>query len=745
MKPNKVFLIIFSVFITFGILLGGIYFYVSKVLTPDNIRDLLTQNLKETFPKAKVEVGEVDFKFGTSIDFIINKINIETNEPLASVSDARLRIPVWSILKGGGVVEIEINGPQFYWSKLKKSESNWAQAMNSAAVKKNTSSVPVVLPAFLASSRLNIKMKDSKIKYYLSEKEKGTFLISKFLIKELGLENPAAFEVDTTILMQQDSLGELSANILVIGEADLHRFLSEGKLSLVSVATISKIKSIKSGVFPLSEIRMELKSDIYKTGNISGDAKMSFYDSALSLKVSKKSQDIKIENIKAALSVKDFLSFVPTMTNKINPGKSQINIEGDVDLSHQQIKPHLQFSMNQGFSYSQFGQNFSPTFSGSLLDKKIDMKVELPLYQGQSSTSIKLILPKEFNFNNYIPDLVIETNANGIIMTKSDLEKINEGSKSGDSVNDTVISKSSADNNLKKNNETKEHQLFVLPLTWQLDVVDSKFTDKDLSLKANIRISSKGNTKFISQMNIASGTLSTEVDLAAVDNSGKALVTFKKFSGAVVSPFISDKVMTVNGEVNGLLSTNFIQTNDSYKFDSKYDLKVLNGKISKVDPSEWLTSLTDAIKPFFPTINDVIKDIKIQPDFSLLELEGSATNDKLYFKDIFFKGIENKFEISAKGTVFLNNSGESELVADYKDYKGNLSAFLLKEVGTEILPLKLVGLGTSLKPDISYTSKKLSSILLKKKGTNKVRDLAKKFLKDGDKKKLDKLLKGILK
>jgi len=744
MKPNKVFLIILSVFITFGVLLGGIYFYISKVLTPDNIRDLLTQNLKETFPKAKIEVGEVDFKFGTSIDFIINKINVETSEPIASVSDTKLRIPVWSILKGGGVVEVEINSPQFYWSKLKKSESNWSQAMNSSP-KKTSSSVPVVLPAFLATSRLNIKMKDSKIKYHLSENEKGTFLISKLLIKELGLENPAAFEVDTTIVMQQDTLGEISANMLVIGEADLHKFISQGKLSLVSVATISKIKSLKNGVFPLSEIRMDLKSDIYKTGNISGDAKMSFYDSTLSLKILRKEQEIKIENIKAILSVKDFLSFAPAITNKVNPGKSQLNIDGNIDLSNEQIKPQLQLTMTQGLSYSYLGQSFQPTFSGSLLDKNIDMKVDLPLYQGQSSTSVRLTLPKEFNFDNYIPDVVIDTNATGLVITKSDLEKINEASKLSDSPKDTVENKTNADNEVDKTINKNEQRLSILPLTWQLNVLESKFDEKDLSLKANTKISSKGVLTFISQLNIASGTLSTDIDFQAVDNSGKALLTFKKFPGSVVSPFVSQKMMSVNGEINGVVKTNFIKLNESYTYDSKYDLKVFNGKISKVDPSEWLASFIDAIKPFYPTINEVVKDIKIEPDFSVLELEGSATNEKLYFKDIFFKGIDNKFEISAKGTVFLNDSDESELLADYRDYKGNLSAFLLKEVGTEILPLKLVGLGTNIKPDISYTSKKLSSILLKKKGTNKVKDIAKKFLKDGDKKKLDKLLKGILK
>lgn len=744
MKPNKVFLIILSVFITFGVLLGGIYFYVSKVLTPENVRDLITQNLKETFPKAKVEVGEVDFKFGTSIDFIIKKINIETTEPMASVSDAKLRIPVWSILKGGGVVEVEINGPQFFWSKVKKSESNWAQAMNASNPSKSTTSVPVILPAFLATSRLNIKMKDSKFKYYLSDSEKGAFLISKFLIKELGLENPAAFEIDTAIVMQKDSLGELTANMLIIGEADLHRFISEGKLTLISVATVSKIKSLRNGLFPLSEIRMDLKSDIYKSGNINGDAKVSFYDSSLSFKILKKSEELKVDNLKAALSIKDFISFVPKLANKVNPGKSLLSIEGSIDLGNQQIRPSLQISMNQGLSYNQFGQSYQPTLIASINDKKVEMKVDLPLYQGQSTTTIKFSLPKELNFENYVPDLLIETSASGLNLTSKDLIQINESSKASVSSDDKVV-KELVNESSGVNSKDPVQGPFVVPLNWQLEVSESMINNKNLSLKANTQITSIGAAKFISQTNIASGTMSTDANFLNKDNTGKLLVSFRKFPGDLITPFIAERGVSFEGEINGIIKSNFKKRDESFSYDSKYDLKVTKGKISKVNPSDWLASLTDAIKPFYPAIGDVVKNISIQPDFSILEVEGTATNEKLSFKELFFKGVENKFEISAKGSVYLNDTDQSELIADYKDNKGNLSAFLLKEVGTEILPLKLIGVGTNLKPDVTYTSKKLTSILLKKKGTSKVKDLAKKLLKNGDPEKLDKLLKGILK
>lgn len=748
MKPNKVFLIIFSVFLTFGILLGGIYVYVSKVLTPENIRQILTQNLEETFPQAKVEVGEVDFKFGTSIDFVIKRINIEMSQPMASVLDAKLKIPVWSILKGGGVVELEINGPQFFWSKSKDSTSNWSKAMQTETVKPKTSVAPVIVPAFLATSRLNIKMKDSKIKYSLGESEKGTFLITKLLIKELGLENPAAFEVDTAIVMQLESLGELSANILLIGEADLHRYLSEGKFSLVSVATISKIKSAKNGVLPLSEIRMDLKSDFFKNGSLSAEAKMSFYDSSLSFKILRNADEFKIDNIKSSLSTKDFLSLSPKLQTNWSSGKSQINIDGQIDLSKNEVNPLLNIALTQGLTYSNLGQSFQPTLLASLKSRDVDIKTDMPIFQGQTSSTINFVLPKDLNFEKFIPNLSISTKASGLIITKNDLDRINESiaankidakKREVDNVESPVVNESSTIEVQPKS------EAFIVPMSWQLEIADSKFDDKNLSMKSNLDFGPNGNAKIIAQLNIDNGILSSDIEYSSKNESGKGLVSFKKFSGLILSPFISQKAMSINGEINGIAKAKFIKKGDTHRYDANYDLKITNGALSNIEPAEWLPSLAEAIKPFYPSIDEVLKNIKIEPNFSILELEGSATNEKIKFKDIFFKGIDNKFELSAKGTIHLNGSDESVLIADYKDYKGNLSSFLLEEVGTEILPLRLVGIGTNFKPDLNYTSKKLSTILLKKKGTNKVKDIAKKLLKNADKKKIDQLLKGLLK
>src|SRR5690606_22469337 len=106
MKPNKALLIIAVVYAAFAILLCVVYFYISTRLTPEQVRELTTQALRESFPKANVEVGEVSFNFSTSIEFLISKVRVANEIPLFSLENAKFKIPLWAILKGGGVVEL---------------------------------------------------------------------------------------------------------------------------------------------------------------------------------------------------------------------------------------------------------------------------------------------------------------------------------------------------------------------------------------------------------------------------------------------------------------------------------------------------------------------------------------------------------------------------------------------------------------------------------------------------------------
>ncbi len=750
MKPNKVFLIIASVFLTFGIILGGIYVYVSKTLTPENVRVLITKSLQETFPKAKISVVDVDFKFGTSIEFVINEINIQTDRPLASVSDAKLKIPVWSILKGGGVVELEVNAPQFLWLKKPNQDSNWASAMKGQNKVSSENSKAMALPAFLITSRLNIKMKNSKIKYELGPNEKGEFLVTKFLIKELGLDSPAAFEVDTSFVFQQDSLGELSANVLLIGEADLHRYLSDGQLSVISVITASKISSPALPLVNIPDIRIDLKADINKTGTVKSDLKANFYESQASVSIDVNDQYTNIKNIKADFLLDDLMKVWGNSLSNLSVGKSSLGLTGNLSIKEKGIEPDLKLNITKGLTYNYRGILLQPIVSGELNKKLLNFKLETSLLQGSLSSDISTILPNEFSYDlKNLPLLKIKSLATGLNIKTSDLERMNEAVEKTDvSVKSSDTSKEISEDKSSKNNTTTSNspQIFVLPMLWDLSVIESKYEAMELVVDSSLSISKKGevNHQFSLMLDDGKITNNLNANLSEV-LKGKSKTSFKDFPGSFVNPFIPQKQMSISGVLSGSVNTNFKKDLKSLTYASTFNLNAKKGRVSKIDISSWLLSIASDIEEYLPKAKEQIQKLKLEPDFSSLEAVGSLDQSSINFKKIYFRGIEDKFEIDAKGYVSFEKEGESELFASYRDYDGNLSSFLNKEVGTEVLPLRLIGSSFDIKPDVAFTTKKLTKTFLQKKGASKVKDIAKKLLKDTDKKKLDKLLKGILK
>lgn len=749
MKPNKVFLIIASVFLTFGILLGGIYLYVSSTLTPENVRLLVVENLKKTFPKAQVEVGKVDFRFGTSIDFVIEKIIVKKDSPLFSLSDARLKIPVWAILKGGGVVELEVNGPQFNWIHGDNKTSNWEEAMSasaspSAAGKQvDATKKSLILPGFLITSRLNVKMKDTQISYVLSSKEKGELQISKLLIKELGLDNPAAFEIDTSFQFEQEDLGAISAKILLIGEADLHRYISESKISLLSVATVSNIIAPKLTPVALPDLRVELKSEIFKEGAILGNIKSSFKNSTISFSFNRTAKSFELKQLAGQFPTQDLLDILGASIEGLSAGRSSLSLTGEFKSENKKLNPNLTFVLSPGISKSlSSAVNIGLNAKGKLVGKELDMLVEAQTLQGTISTSIKGVLPleSELDLQNLKP---IEIDS---IATNLNIKKNHIDSFMNDKDNNQEGSSAASLEPGTNSQVSVKSKPLALPFRLNLSIKDSHFEDSTLSGLVSVNVLKTGDINNSLKIDIDKGHY--QHNLKA--NYQKTLwgtinAKFEDFPGQAINPFIPEGNGEIQGKVNGTIESAFKKPLKRIDHKTKFNLVVSNGRIDKINLSDWLGEIIAALGPLSSKVSQAGSKIKIEPGFSQLQTSGTANNDAVVLNKLVIKGNKAKFEIKGKGYLSLVDDKASEVVLDYNDYDGNLSSFLKTEIGTEILPVKLKGEGFSLKPDASYTLKKLSSIFIKKRGVKKIEEEAKKLINDKDKKKLKKLLKGILK
>lgn len=726
MKPNKVFLIIGTVFLTFGLLLGGVYFYVSKTLTPEKVRTVIVDLLQTEFPTAKVSVGSVNFNFSTSIEFVINTISVEKDGPLFTLEDAKVKIPLWAILKGGGVVEFDVVGPSFNWRQIKES-NNWQNAMKtteSAEVSKSEESqIFEVLPAFLLTSRLNIKLRDTKVFYEFNKNEKGSLIINKLLVKELGFENPAAFEIDTRLEVENESLGNSSAQILIIGETGLGRLISEKRLSLIAVATVTKIKTPKLLKLAIPDLRADIKADIVNNTDINGGIKLTFKNSMASANFSQDSSGHKLTNIIINLLAQDALEISGQTLPALTIGKAQVSILGDLSYEQDSFNQNISWQLSPAVNYTLSpGIVASVTSTGKIEGNKIAAKIEAQTLQGKISASLATTI-SDFKFKE-LPIIGLDIMANDLVFEKNQLDSIS--------------------NKTKSNNESNtSSKPFILPVNLKLKANNIKALDSIVNGTGDLVVNNKFDVVSNLNFKVGSGTLAVSMKAAALPVvTGQVNVKMDDFPGNVVNPFVPKSLGSIDGLVDAKKTVKFKYIDDLLTYQASFDSTIRNCKISKIDTAAIIQSVLGDLTKVSPKFSEPISKIKIEPDFSLLRFNGTANEKMIKFKKIHVKAIEDKFELNGSGNLAQIPSLNSELILEYKDSGGNVSEFLQKEVGTSILPLRLHGPGFDLTADKDYTLKKIGNIYMKNKGKDQLKKAADKLLKNN--KSINKLLKGIL-
>lgn len=725
MKPNKVFLIIGTVFLTFGLLLGGVYFYVSKTLTPEKVRTVIVDLLQTEFPTAKVNVGSVNFNFSTSIEFVINTISVEKDGPLFTLEDAKVKIPLWAILKGGGVVEFDVVGPSFSWRQIKES-NNWKNAMKATgpetSPKSEDTQILEVLPAFLLTSRLNIKLRDTKVFYEFNKNEKGSLIINKLLVKELGFENPAAFEIDTRLEVENEALGNSSAQILIIGETGLGRLISEKKLSILAVATVTKIKTPKLMNLAIPDLRADIKADITNNSDVNGGIKLTFKNSMASANFSQDSSGHKLSNIIVNLLAQDALEISGQALPDLAIGKAQVSILGDLSYEQNTFNQNISWQLSPAVNYTLSpGIVASVTSTGKIEGNKLAVKVEAQTLQGKISTSLATEI-NDFKFKE-LPIIDLDIMANDLVFEKNQLDSIS---------------------NRKKSNESSAaSKPFILPMNLNLKANNIKILDSIVNGTGDLTVGRKFDVASNLNLKVGSGTVAVTMKAAALPVvTGLVNVKMDDFPGNVVNPFLPKSLGSIDGLIDAKKTVKFKYVDELLTYQASFDSSIRNCKITKIDTAAIIQSVLGDLTKISPKFAEPISKIKIEPDFSLLRFNGTANEKTIKFKKIHVKAIEDKFEINGSGNLAQIPSLNSELILEYKDSGGNISEFLQKEVGTSILPLRLHGPGFELAADKDYTLKKIGNLYIKNKGKDQLKKAADKLLKNN--KSINKLLKGIL-
>ncbi len=742
MDVKKIVIVISIAFVLFASVLGGVYFYISRTLTSEKVRDLIVESLNSAFPTAQVHVGEVDFQFGTSIKFVISRIEVKKETPVFSLADTRLRIPVWAILKGGGVVEVEVSSPKINWIQTEQG-NNWQDAMamkstetaQTAQTMASPSNTILALPAFLQASRLNLKMRDSVISYSLGQNQKGEIVVSKFLVKELGFENPAAFEIDTKLYIEQDNQESFSAKTLLIGELDFQRFLSQEILAGLMVVTISEIRSTKFNEISFPDVRADIRTEVSSAGAVKGNLKATFLNSSIAFNFEHIDAATHLNQINALVLVNDLLQIGAVNIDGLNAAKSTLSLGGEFRLNKTGINPDLNFSLSPGIAYSlKKSIPLQTQFKGTMVGNKLAANVSANIFQGQVQNDLTIELPinQEFDIAR-VPPLIVQSNFSNLNITRSDLDAL------------MAQSKNSPVNEQEEGGEEKP--LILVPLNWTFSIENAQILAQKMSGQGKLTLNNNGAAKFDSELLLGTGKIKKNLAMNFMPQpKGTISVVVENLNGEIANAVIPTGVGRVRGDVDLKLNGEFVQ-DKALAYNMNFDARVTDGRIDNIDPSLWLKDLLQGLGDLAPKAKELASRVKIEPDFSELSAQGHASAQKISFKKLIFKGIKDKFELNGSGDLSMDSTKQSRFDIQYRDHDGNLSAFLKKEIGSEILPLQLEGKGLDLKPDIEFTIKKLSKVFVKNKGKKLqekgLKKAAEKLLNEEDGKKINKLIQGI--
>lgn len=762
MKSSKTKIILGIIFLIFLTIFSGAYFYAKSQVSPEKVREHTLNILNKTFPKSKITLGKVDLGFGFAVKINIDSLTISgPKHKLVALNNFNIRIPIFSILTGGGNLQVSLDSPTLHYIEYSKG-NNWTQSLvkNKVVKKKarksksskmeNKNSLPdspskLVIPSFLINSTVSVDIKKLDINYKLKDKSSGKLYIERILFKKLGLNNSSAYEIKSTLKYKVKSGDELKVNALLIGQFNLSQFISKGELE-----TVSELKLMNT-VVPglkntLPEIKTKLKTNVDSKGAIKIDLETSFLNNnKVSLNVLLKNGKVKVTNIKTELLLSDIFKIADIKIESLKPGKSKLAINGEVSLSKKgTIVPKINFSIGPELTYIDKNFTTKTSLKGSLKNRSFKSRAEARVLDGivvlQNSMRLDLNnlptitkLPKVHTLIN-VSNLTIKE---GLIQELVYASKVQNNKKK-----DT----SRATNKKTKTSIAKEDNRLPLipPGEITIKMNNIKIDKEELNLTSKIILSKNkiGIKKTTFDFSRGKGSAEAIIKLSSINKTkGSFKFDLKKFELNGLKPFLpKDILKAISGKFTGKTTGTFSTNISVVKYKIISSMSALNGEIKGVNVSDYIKPIILKVPKVGKKYASKIKNV--DGKFQTLSMNGKFT-DKLYtFKNFKFIGLGKNVDLRGKGYLSPIVSGKSELLLTYRDPSGKMTKILKKEAGREDLPLRLRGRGFSLKPDINYTIDIVAKTAVKAQGK---KELDKFLKKDSNKKKLNKLLKGLFK
>lgn len=750
MKKNtvKFILITISIVVT---LLGGAIYYASTKLQPEEIRKIAIEQTSIFFPNSEVILEKIDVKIGFNFKIHLSKFVINydgkvggAKAKLAAINELQIKIPFWAILMGGGVVEFRLDKPEINFEEYSNG-TNWTLAAGKSIVadsksqEVNNNKNDKISLGPLAKSKINIRFNETKFTYKLKTKATGQITISKLVVNGLNFESPSAFELASNISTTDSLKNTTSFDVLAIGQIHLNDFIQSGNIPVDSVIKINQFT--KTGMnlkFP--ELSTNINLIAKKDGVIEGKFETTFESQNKVMGSYIVGKTIKLSDFSAEIYMKD-LHTILALDNSLDMSKAKFRVNGSFEIDEfSKMSPNFQYELSPAISTTVEGVSIATTSKGEFKDDQFSLMVSNKIMEGTATVNIlgKIDINKKIDIKSLDP-IDVKIVARDIKLTEKFIRSKLWPAKKSEEVSEEIIAKESIDTKKAAANETQTPTLppIVALIDWaNINIGGSDFQGKGKIITSSNSIAIDG---IVFKFAKGAGKLSQVTMLKKNTNETKFNFEVTNLNLDSFKPFLPPFVENFKGDFTGKVSGNAImfKTATVPKFDIETNLNVKQGEIKKLNISDYINPVMKGL-PVVKNFYSSDKELKIDGNFETLSLKGNFTDAVYKINQFNFLGLGKKVEINGSGTISPNPNNTSEMEVNVTDNTGKISDVLHKNTGSKTLPIKLVGAGFTLKPDVNFTIGKLAKGALKTKGEEKLKEVTGKVIE----KAADKLLKG---
>lgn len=204
------FKVLLIIWVGLILILGGVVYTAYSKLSPEALIGLMKNEIKRSYPRAKVEIGSVDYRF--SLDFKLDLKNlqvIEGGKQIGSIEEIEVKIPWWLFLTDKGSAQVNLSGLDITLVKRN------AREKSPSIEKSEPLEVKASIPSYLASAKYTLRANNIILRD--SEDSHRSLILKKLLVREFQYGKTSVYELTLPVEINHNG-AKFDSELWLFGE-----------------------------------------------------------------------------------------------------------------------------------------------------------------------------------------------------------------------------------------------------------------------------------------------------------------------------------------------------------------------------------------------------------------------------------------------------------------------------------------------------------------------------------------------